>query len=206
MVEAVTAAVDLNLVGEFGRGEDLSTLLRSSGADVVVDFTDPEAIVETLPIYLEVGVHPVVGTTGIPQPLLQQCIERSRQEQLGGVVAANFSIGAILMMQLAERAAPHMPQVEILEYHHTAKKDSPSGTALHTRDRIAGAGAPEIPIHSMRLDGFLASQEVIFAATGERLSIRHDSIDRRCYMPGVLLAIRRCVDLKEIVVGIDSLL
>ena len=162
-----------------------------------------------LPIYIDAGVHPVIGTTGLSDADLQSARTRSRERRLGGLIAPNFALGAVLMMEFAARAARYLSQIEISEYHHTGKLDAPSGTSLMPRRKIAAAlrdPEREIPIHSVRLDGFLASQEVFLGGDGERLTLRHDSIDRRCFMPGVLLAIRRVAGLPELVVGLENLL
>lgn len=198
--EAVPSTPGLTLVAEVGRGDDLRAALVSSRAKVLVDFTSPQAGADHLDLAIELGVHPVIGTTGIPRERLETAAARARERSLGGVVAPNFAIGAVLMIELARRAAPHLRAVEIIEAHHPRKLDAPSGTALRTRDQIQGALGPgsEIPIHSVRLPGFVASQEVILGGEGERLSIRHDTLDRGCFAPGILLAVRRAPSLREL--------
>jgi 4-hydroxy-tetrahydrodipicolinate reductase len=205
----VRAAPDLELVSEIGRSDALVDKLRTCRAEVAVDFTAPECVEKHLEIYLSERVCPVVGTTGLAEAALPSVIARSREYRLGGVIAANFSVGAVLMMQLAARAAAVLPEVEIVEYHHPRKKDAPSGTALRTRQQIlasTGAARETVPIHSVRMSGFLAHQEVILAGRGERLTVRHDAMDRECYMAGVLLAIRAAPRLSEITIGLDLLL
>jgi 4-hydroxy-tetrahydrodipicolinate reductase len=168
----------------------------------VVDFTEPAAALENARECLEAGVHCVMGTTGA---------DLSELRGVGGAnlfVAPNFAIGAVLMMQLARQVAEHMPECEIVELHHDAKLDAPSGTAARTAELIAAAGGHvHEPIHSVRLPGLVAHQEVIFGRLGQTLSIRHDSISRESFMPGVLLAVRRVGDLDESpVVGLERLL
>ena len=207
--EAVEGATDLSLIGTADIDDDVPGSLESLAPEVVVDFTVPAAIAVHLPIYIDAGVHPVIGTTGLSDADLQSARTRSRERRLGGLIAPNFALGAVLMMEFAARAARYLSQIEISEYHHTGKLDAPSGTSLMTRRKIAAAlrdPEREIPIHSVRLDGFLASQEVFLGGDGERLTLRHDSIDRRCFMPGVLLAIRRVARLPELVVGLENLL
>ena len=207
--QAVEGATDLSLVGAVDIDDDVPGSLASLAPEVVVDFTVPTAIAVHLPIYIDAGVHPVVGTTGLSDTDLQATRMRARERRLGGLIAPNFALGAVLMMEFAARAARYLSQIEISEYHHTGKLDAPSGTSLMTRRRIAAAledPEREIPIHSVRLDGFLASQEVFLGGDGERLTLRHDSIHRRCFMPGVLLAIRRVARLPELVVGLENLL
>ena len=208
VVEAVRGAPDLQVVAEVDLGDSIPSAIEANRPEVVVDFTVPGAIADNLEHYLEHRVHPVVGTTGLSGDALDSARERSRELELGGLVAPNFALGAVLMMELAARAARYLGAVEITEYHHPAKLDAPSGTSLRTREKITNEQpeSREIPIHSVRLPGFLASQEVFLGGEGERLTIRHDSLDRRCFMPGVLLAVRRVSGLKELVVGLEALL
>ncbi|MEE8142477.1 MAG: dihydrodipicolinate reductase C-terminal domain-containing protein [Planctomycetota bacterium] len=208
VVEAVEGAEDLQVCSTVDIGQNLVREIQRQAPQVAVDFTTPAVVEGNLRHYLEQGVHPVVGTTGLSPQALQELCAQAKSTQLGGIVAPNFAIGAVLMMELARQAARHLQNVEILEYHHPGKLDAPSGTALLTREKLS-AELPEgheVSIHSVRLPGFLAHQEVIFGGAGERLSIRHDSLDRSCFMPGVLLAIRRVPQLKELVVGLENLL
>src|SRR3954465_1456859 len=171
-------------------------------ADVVVDFTQPDTAIHNARLCLESGVHCVMGTTGAPFGQL---------EGVGSAnlfVAPNFAIGAVLMMEFAKQAARHMPECEIVELHHDQKLDAPSGTAARTADLIRAAGGNvHEPIHSVRLPGLVAHQEVIFGGPGQTLSIRHDSIDRRSFMPGVLLAVRSVAELPDpLTLGLETLL
>lgn len=209
-VDAVNQAEGLELVDAVDVGADLSRVLAASRPDVAVDFTIPDAINENLGTYVEAQVRPVVGTTGIRPEVLEAACVRSRELGIGGVVAPNFALGAVLMMELASQAARYLTDIEICEYHHPAKKDAPSGTSLLSREKLFAARGSsedaEIPIHSIRLGGYLASQEIHLGGPGERLTIRHDSIDRACFMPGVILAVRRVPELAEIVIGLENLL
>jgi 4-hydroxy-tetrahydrodipicolinate reductase len=176
-----------------------------SEADVVVDFTTPDTALANAKACLEAGVHVVVGTTGFDLDALREAAEAS---EANCFVAPNFAIGAVLLMEVAQKIAPHMPECEIVELHHDKKLDAPSGTAKRTAELIAGAGGNvHQPIHSVRLPGLVAHQEVIFGGEGQTLSVRHDSIDRRSFMPGVLLAVRKVGGLAEhFTVGLEKLL
>jgi 4-hydroxy-tetrahydrodipicolinate reductase len=199
---AVEGADDLALVGRADPLLETSLLDVLGDADVVVDFSTPDSALENARHCLDAGVHCVMGTTG------------ADFSSLAGVgsanlfVAPNFAIGAVLMMRFAAEAARHMPECEIVELHHDRKVDAPSGTAALTAERVAEAGGNvHEPIHSVRLPGLVAHQEVIFGGPGQTLTIRHDSIDRESFMPGVLLAIRKVGDLRSSpTVGLEALL
>ena len=200
--DAIEAADDMALVGraDLLLGVSLQDVLGD--ADVVVDFTQPDAALHNATLCLEAGVHCVMGTTGA---------DFSALEGVGSAnlfVAPNFAIGAVMMMEVSQRIARHMPEVEIIELHHDRKKDAPSGTAKRTAELIGGAGGNvHEPIHSVRLPGLVAHQEVIFGGLGETLTIRHDSISRESFMPGVLLAVRRVGGLASSpVIGLEHLL
>jgi 4-hydroxy-tetrahydrodipicolinate reductase len=205
--EAVEGAEDTELVAQAdpALGVGLADVLE--GADVVVDFTTPETAVANVRAALEAGVHAVVGTTGFDLEQLREVAE-SASAGANCLVAPNFAIGAVLLMEVARRIAPHMPECEIVELHHDKKIDAPSGTAKRTAQLIREAGGNvHEPIHSVRLPGLVAHQEVIFGGEGQTLSVRHDSIDRRSFMPGVLLAVRSVGDRPEpFTVGLEKLL
>ncbi len=207
VVEAVEETQDLELAGRAdpALGVDLSEVL--DGADVVVDFTTPDAAPGNVAACLGAGVHVVLGTTGFDLAELREAAESSGGEG-NCFVAPNFAIGAVLLMQASQAIAEHLPECEIIELHHAAKLDAPSGTAKRTAELIAEAGGNvHEPIHSVRLPGLIAHQEVIFGGEGQTLSIRHDSIDRRSFMPGVVLAARRVADLPDrFTVGLEHLL
>jgi 4-hydroxy-tetrahydrodipicolinate reductase len=174
-------------------------------ADVVVDFSTPDTALANARACLEAGVHVVVGTTGFDLDALREIAEGS---QANCFVAPNFAIGAVLLMEASQAIARHMPECEIVELHHDRKLDAPSGTAKRTAELIRGAGGNvHEPIHSIRLPGLVAHQEVIFGGEGQTLSLRHDSIDRGSFMPGVVLAVRRVADLPDrFTVGLEKLL
>jgi 4-hydroxy-tetrahydrodipicolinate reductase len=204
--EAVDAASDLELAGRAdpSLGTELAAVLE--GADVVVDFTTPDAAPQNVRACLEAGVHSVVGTSGWDLDELRSEVERAGGEA-NVFVAPNFAIGAVLMIELSRQVVAHMPDCEIVELHRAEKRDAPSGTAKHTAARIAEAGGNVKGVHSVRLPGMLAHQEVIFGGEGQTLTIRHDSLDRHSFMPGVLLAVRRVAGLQErFTVGLELLL
>jgi 4-hydroxy-tetrahydrodipicolinate reductase len=200
--DAVEGAEDMALVARADPQLELSLQDAVGDADVVVDFTTPDVALENARTCLEAGVHFVVGTTGV---------DFSQLEGVGSAnlfFAPNFAIGAVLMMEAARMIAPHMPECEIVELHHDSKLDAPSGTAARTADLIREAGGNvHEPIHSVRLPGLVAHQEVIFGGLGQTLSIRHDSISRESFMPGVLLAVRKVGSLERpYTVGLEALL
>jgi len=223
---AVEAADGLTLVAAVDVGDDRTA---AESADVVVDFTHPDAVMDNLTWCIEHGIHAVVGTTGFSDERLDQLRGQLRGHDVGIVIAANFSIGAVLMMHFAEQAAGFYESVEIIELHHPNKADAPSGTASATARRIAAArqGADldpppdatvqEVPgargamvdgirTHSVRLRGLIAHQEVLFGAEGETLTLRHDSLDRVSFMPGVLAGVRAVAGRPGLTVGIEPVL
>lgn len=204
---------------------DSTDALTAAGVEVVVDFTVPAAVRVNLPAYADAGIHAVVGTTGLSEDDLAEA--RRRFTRSNALVVPNFAIGAVLMVRFAELAAPWFDTAEVIELHHDRKVDAPSGTALHTAERMAAASdvwAPDptettvlpgargaagpagIRVHSVRMRGMVAHQEVILGAEGQTLSIRHDSTDRTSFMPGVLLAVRRVASEPGVTVGLDRLL
>ena len=203
--EAVEWADDMELVGRADPTLDSPLADALEPADVVVDFTTPEAAPANARASLEAGVHAVIGTTGFEPEDLRGAAEASDANLF---VAPNFAIGAVLMMQVSQTIARHLPECEIVELHHDRKLDAPSGTAKRTAELIREAGGNvHEPIHSLRLPGLVAHQEVIFGGPGQTLSVRHDSLDRGSFMPGVLLAVRKVADLDDsLVVGLESIL
>jgi 4-hydroxy-tetrahydrodipicolinate reductase len=200
--DAVEGADDMSLVGRADPLFDTSLLDLLGDADVVVDFSTPDSALANARHCIEAGVHCVMGTTGA---------DFSELEGVGTAnlfVAPNFAIGAVLMMEIAQRVAEHMPECEIIELHHDRKVDAPSGTAARTAELIRAAGGNvHEPIHSVRLPGLVAHQEVIFGGPGQTLTIRHDSVDRESFMPGVLLAVRKVGSLERSpTVGLENLL
>ena len=202
VVAAVEGADDMALVGKADPTLESSLQDVLGDADVGVDFTTPDVCLSNARLCLEAGVHCVMGTTGA---------DFTQLEGVGSAnlfVAPNFAIGAVLMMEASKLAARHMPECEIVELHHDRKLDAPSGTAARTADLIREAGGNvHEPIHSVRLPGLVAHQEVIFGGEGQTLSIRHDSINRESFMPGVLLAVRRVGSLERSpTFGLETLL
>jgi 4-hydroxy-tetrahydrodipicolinate reductase len=226
VVAAVTAEPDMEIVaavdnvraredagdvaGIGGIGVKVRTNLYGAiddtSPDVMVDFTTPTSVMRNVTAALERSVACVVGTTGHDCDDLHNMAVLATKMECGVIVAPNFSIGAVLMMKAAEMATRHFKKAEIIELHHDKKLDAPSGTSLMTASRMAEAGGLQPPIHSVRLPGLVAHQEVIFGGNGETLTIRHDTTDRSCFMPGVLLAIRKVRERKGLVCGIDKLL
>ena len=225
VVKAVAAEPDLRLAGELDLGDVLETHLARLRPDVVVDFTVPAAVFANAAAILTAGARPVIGTTGLTAEQIAALRAQAHRQKLGGVIAPNFAVGAVLLMHYAAHAARFMPHAEVIELHHDRKLDAPSGTARLTAERIAAArtSAPsppagrdeggcrggtvaQIPVHSVRLPGLVAHQEVIFGAAGQTLTLRHDSISRESFMPGVVLAIRRVMELDDLLVGLDALL
>jgi len=209
LVAGVEAAEDLTLAGAVDVGDDLAAAL--DGADVAIDFTTPDAVSGNAGATLRAGADAVVGTTGMDEEALGRLDSLAREQGRACLVAPNFALGAVLMMRFADEAARHFPWVEVIERHHEHKLDAPSGTARTTAERVGKArreaprpareteSAPgarggriaDVPVHSLRLPGSVAHQEVWFGGPGETLVIRHDTIDREVFVPGVLLAVRR---------------
>jgi 4-hydroxy-tetrahydrodipicolinate reductase len=227
--KALAVVPDLELVAELGRGDSLDRLVASR-AEVAVDFTEPGALAEHLSFLIAHGIHGVVGTTGLAQPVLADVEARlANAPGVGILIAPNFALGAVLAMRFAEQAAPLFESVELIELHHPHKKDAPSGTALQSAARIAsarrraGAGAaPDatecgldsargasvegVRVHSVRLSGLLSHQEALFGNPGEVLTIRHDSLDRSSFVSGVLLAVRRIGMHPGLTLGLEKVL
>lgn len=202
--EAVEGAEDMELVARADPA--LATSLQdalSAAPEVLVDFTIPTTALANAHQAVAAGVHVVIGTTGFDVSELDDL----RGAKANVFVAPNFAIGAVLMMQFAAEAARHMARAEIIELHHDRKVDAPSGTAARTAALMRDAGGAEVPVHSVRLPGLVAHQEVILGDVGQTLTIRHDSIDRMSFMPGVLLAVRKVAGLTESpMVGLEKLL
>lgn len=223
---AITAAADLELVASLGRSDDLALAIQQHNAEVVVDLTNADVGFENAQLILEHQARPVMGTSGFLPEHVEALTTMAARKNLGGVIAPNFSIAAVLMMRFAQTAARYYADVEILEMHHEAKLDAPSGTALKTAEMIATARASArrevaekllidgvrggqhegVPIHAMRLPGVVARQQVIFGGLGETLTIDHNSIDRACFMPGILLSCRRVMASTQFHYGLESLL
>ena len=253
VIKAIAAAEDLTLVGAIDKnpavqGQDIGeiagcgpveipitadleaalVMAQSEGLAVMVDFTHPKTVYNSVRAAIAYGVRPVVGTTGLSPEQITDLAEFAEKASIGCLIIPNFSIGVVLMQQAAEQAAQYFEHVEIIELHHNQKADAPSGTAIQTAqmlshlgklynpaqvdetEKMAGARGSTtqdgIRIHSVRLPGLVAHQEVIFGAPGQIYTLRHDTSDRACYMPGVLLAIRRIMPLKSLIYGLDKIL
>jgi 4-hydroxy-tetrahydrodipicolinate reductase len=209
-------------------GDSLQDALERCGAEVVVDFTRADGAFQNTTVALQHGVSPVIGTTGMSADQVAELGRLAEAQGVGAVIAPNFAIGAVLMMLFARQAARYLPEVEIIELHHEKKIDAPSGTAMRTIDLILqargertaarpdreefkvegarGGDVAGVRVHSVRLPGYVAHQECIFGGLGQTLTIRHDSIDRISFMPGVLLACKKVRELKGLVVGLEHLL
>jgi 4-hydroxy-tetrahydrodipicolinate reductase len=205
---AVESADDMELVGRADPLLDTTLEDVLPDAEVVVDFTRPDTALGNALACVRAGVHVVIGTTGFDPAALRQAHASAGRPPANVLIAPNFAIGAVLMMRFAQEAAQHMAKAEIIELHHDGKIDAPSGTAARTAELMAAAtGGAEPPIHSVRLPGLVAHQEVILGDLGQTLTIRHDTISRESFMPGVLLAIRHVATLPEpLVIGLENLL
>jgi 4-hydroxy-tetrahydrodipicolinate reductase len=226
---AVDAAEDLELVARVDQGDWLFNI-ADAGAEVVVDFTAPDSVMDHVHWCVDQGINMVVGTSGFTESRYERIRQwLAHKPDLGVIVAPNFGVGAVLMMEFAARAASFFESVEIIELHHPNKLDAPSGTALRTaemigaaraeaslaampdatKDELPGARGTEVAgvrIHSVRATGLVAHQEVLFGTTGETLTIRHDSFDRKSFMPGVLLAVRSVLSRPGLTIGLGPLL
>lgn len=217
---------DFNLVAQLGKQDDLSHVIASTQAEIVVDLTRADCVYDNSYQIIAAGARPVIGTSGLLPEQIQHLTQLCAAQHLGGIIVPNFSIGAVLMMMCAAKISAYFSEVEIIEMHHQQKQDAPSGTALKTAEMIAsarvkpknqlalkelidgvrGGKQQEIHIHSLRLPGILAKQEVLFGGPGETLSISHNSIDRHCFMPGVVLACQKVRDLNTLVYGLEAVL
>jgi len=222
-VSAVTSSPDLTLVAQTGREDDLAKAIKLHQADVVIDFTTPLAVFTNTQTIIHSGARPVIGTTGLTAAQIETLTALCSQKKLGGIIAPNFSLGAVLMMKYAQEAAKHLPNVEIIEMHPPQKLDAPSGTAVKTAQMMAAQRDPGkafplkpapargethdgVQVHSLRLPGFYSHQTVIFGSPGEVLTICHQGIDRQCCMPGIILACQKVMSLDHLVYGLDSIL
>lgn len=224
--DAVEADPELELVAEVDVDDSIDNL-QDAGTQVAVDFTQPNSVKDNIRWCLQAGIHVVVGTTGLKDDDFEEISTWAQESSANVFVAPNFAVGAVLMMEFAKTAAPHFSTAEIIERHHTGKLDAPSGTALRTAalmnagrarpwdtpergdETLAGSRGGNddgIHIHSLRVEGSVAHQEVILGSVGETLTIRHDSLDRASFMPGVVLAIKRVAQLDDLTVGLEQLL
>lgn len=225
-VETLQAHPSFEVVAAIGRDDDLAAVIQRSKAEIVIDLTSADAVKENALTIIELGVHPVIGSSGLTEADVEELSQRCREKSLGGVIAPNFSLGAVLMMHFSKIAASLLPEVEIIEAHHPQKVDAPSGTAMKTAEMIAnarqrapkcyqgkqllegarGAMHHEVPIHSLRLPGMVADQTVVFGGSGEHLSIAHQTLDRQCFMQGIVFSCLQVLCLQHLVYGLESLL
>jgi 4-hydroxy-tetrahydrodipicolinate reductase len=228
LAAALEAEPGIDYVGGVGSGDNLAAFLKKTRPQALVDFTRPSVALHNALVAVAAGAAPIVGTSGIAADGVDKLEVACNAQRVGGIVAPNFAIGAVLMMHLADIAAPHFDAVEIVEMHHAAKLDAPSGTALSTAKRLAarrgnrpfshkkaeketlsgtrGGEEGGVAVHSIRLPGFVADQEVIFGLPGQSLTIAHRTTSREAYVPGVLLAIRRVTSESRFYRGLDELL
>lgn len=227
--KAVSADPELELVGTSDSRDNLQSVLADLKPEVVVDFTVPHCAVKNTEIILNASARPVIGTTGFKEEDIKRLKALAKERQIGGLIAPNFAIGVVLMMKLAPEISKYMPDVEIIELHHENKLDAPSGTAVRTAELILeaqpqagavnhpqntvelyagarGAKIGNIHVHSVRLPGLVAHQEIIFGGKGQTLRISHDSLNRESFMPGVCLACKKVPDINELLVGLEHLL
>lgn len=216
----------LELAGETHSTDDLKKAIKANRATVVVDFTNASVVFENSKKIIESGAHPVIGTSGLLPEQIKALQQMCDEKQQGGIIAPNFCIAALLMMRFSAKAAHYFPDVEIIETHHEKKLDAPSSTAIKTAEMIAcarkknpqskkthetipgsrGACKDQVPIHALRLPGFLAKQDVIFGHLGGNLTLSHETIDRNAFMPGVILACKKVISLKKLIYGLETLL
>ena len=233
VVQAVTECPDTELVAKIDIASSemyhhIEDAARVTDIDVLVDFTQPKSIFENAKYCLNNGIKIVIGTTGLTDEQIEELKKLSQEKNTGCLIAPNFSTGAVLMMMFAKQASKYFDNAEIIELHHNQKKDAPSGTAIKTasmmaevKDDFTKGNCPEtetiegarggnaysnIHIHSVRMPGYIASQEVIFGSSGQIMTIRHDSMDRKCYMQGVLLAVKHVAKNNDFIYGLDNIM
>tara|TARA_B100000427_G_scaffold159606_1_gene132615 strand:+ start:8444 stop:9184 length:741 start_codon:yes stop_codon:yes gene_type:complete len=224
---AVTNDESLSLVGQLDKHDSLADFLNKQAVDIVVDLTHPSCVYENVKTILNANCHAIVGTTGLSDEQLSLCNKLALQQKKALLVCPNFSIGAILMMHFSQKAAKYFNRCEIIEYHHDKKADAPSGTAIKTADLIAdssshinhpnldetelikgsrGGQRHAVPIHSLRVPGVIANQDVLFGSEGQTLTISHNTISRDAFIPGILLAIKEATNYSGLVYGLENLL
>ena len=215
---------EFTIVGKTTQEDHLADAIHQSQAKVVIDFTAASVGFQNASIIINTGAHPVIGTSGFLPSQIEELQKRCAKKKLGGIIAPNFSIGAILLMRFAQQAVQYYPHVEIIEMHHSTKEETPSGTAMRSAELITqarktphslkkykdilpnarGAAYQDIPIHSIRLPGLVAHQTIMFGGRGEALTLKHDSLHRESFMPGVKLACKKVLELTTLVYGLES--
>ena len=186
--------------------DDLTALIESGKADVLVELTTPDSVYENSLFALKNGVRPVIGATGLSEDDIRELSKQAQKSQMGAILAPNFALGAVLMMRYSYEISKYYDKAEIIELHHDKKVDMPSGTAIKTGDLMEHSLGKKVPIHSVRLPGLVAKQQVIFGSQGETLTIEHNSIDRSCFMPGIRLSCKKVMELKQLVYGLENIL
>jgi len=225
--KAIKESSQFEYASGINRNDDLSEAIKLHKPKIVIDLTNADAVFKNTQIIIENNVHPVIGSSGLTKDQIELLSSKCSAKKLGAIIAPNFSIGAILMMQFAKQAAKYFNDAEIIEMHHQGKLDSPSGTAIKTAELIneniknseksdqnykevlkhsRGANLENIAIHSLRMPGCIANQDVIFGGPGETLTISHKTIDRKCFMAGVLLACRKVIKLESMIYGLENII
>lgn len=224
--ETLQNHTDFDLVAQLNKEDNLTQMIAHTSAQVVVDLTRADCVYENSLTIIQAGARPVIGTSGLLHSQIDALASLCESTNLGGIIVPNFSISAVLMMMFAAKAAAYLSEVEIIEAHHQQKLDAPSGTALKTAEMIAaarkypknqlalkeliagsrGGTHEEVSIHSLRLPGIIARQEVLFGTVGETLSITHNTIDRQCFMPGIILSCQKVMTLDRLVYGLEHVL
>jgi 4-hydroxy-tetrahydrodipicolinate reductase len=202
---AVEADPELELAAQVDRDDPLEHLVEA-GSEVVVEFSEPSSVKDNSLFCLSQGMHVVVGATGLSKEDLDELQAQAEKKNVSCFVAPNFAVGAVLMMRFAAEASRFYSKAEVIERHHDKKVDAPSGTALRTAAMMEEGGLADVTIHSVRLPGLVAHQEVVFGSEGETLTIKHDSIERSSFMPGVILAVKKVSSLPPLTVGLEHLL
>jgi len=225
-VAAIKNDPELDLVAKTDLNDDLNEIIKKSRAQVVLDFTHADVVMEVSEKIIESGASPVIGTSGLLPGQIERLKNLCMKKNIGGLIVPNFAIGAVLMMKFSQEAAKYLPNAEVIEMHHDGKLDAPSGTAIKTANMISeisrspsnsitekeiisgsrGGNSKGVRIHSVRLPGLIAHQEVIFGGNSQTLTIRHDSFHRESFMPGVCLACKKVLGLKELVYGLEKLM
>ncbi|MFW0039611.1 MAG: 4-hydroxy-tetrahydrodipicolinate reductase [Coxiella endosymbiont of Dermacentor silvarum] len=220
--ESILTQSDFHLVAGTGRQDNLSKIIKATKADIVVDFTTRDAVFVNTEIIIDAGACPVIGTTGLTLEQIKILEKQCQEKKLGGIIAPNFSLGAVLMMKYSTDAARYFSNAEIIEMHHSDKVDAPSGTAIKTaqmmeevrpaskekeiyRNSARGVLKNNVPIHSVRLPGLFSHQFVIFSGNKEILTIQHNGIDRGCTISGIFIACRKVMDLDHLIYGLENL-
>lgn len=227
IVKSFLHDTEFEVVGTIDKKDNLAETIAKTQAKIVIDFTSASVGFQNASIIINAGAHPVIGTTGFLPDQIEELQKRCARKKLGGIIAPNFSIGALLLMQFAQQAVHYFPAVEIIEMHHQTKEETPSGTAVRTAELIhqarkseasplkkykeiiphaRGANHHDIAIHSVRLPGLVAHETILFGGRGETLTLRHDSTNRESFMPGIKLACKKVLELQELIFGLEKLL